>query len=306
MNRGVGCPTITAAGSTTGQRAGGPGCPEGFNRYRAATADFFWGRDYVGWAPRGYYSNPGGRHNWDPRYHSSGSMPNGSDRRSPERSWAEDRRGPGSWPPTPSRAVCGRVFPGTSGVLACGIETLQYSRGGMHASSLSSRSTEGCSGRNCAGRPPASHRLQKRHRRRSDPAVVSLNCAQPQFFSYIAGIQRVRHHPRQPQCVQAIRLEFETIETRGLADLYGSVRPILFAIYFPGLRIHQCKGRLPRIEVSGSIGQPCRPILGSSLRPGSPDLMEARLSFSFAPTVAKIDSGLYWNARRRAPPYDKG
>lgn len=44
--------------------------PGGFNRYRAAAADFFWGRDYVGWAPTGFFSGPGGRHNWDPRYHS--------------------------------------------------------------------------------------------------------------------------------------------------------------------------------------------------------------------------------------------
>ena len=44
--------------------------PGGFNRYRAAAADFFWGRDYVGWAPLGFFSGPGGRHNWDPRYHS--------------------------------------------------------------------------------------------------------------------------------------------------------------------------------------------------------------------------------------------
>ena len=51
--------------------------PGGFNRYRAAAADFFWGQNYVGWAPRGYYSNPGERHNWDPRYHSGGSMGNG-------------------------------------------------------------------------------------------------------------------------------------------------------------------------------------------------------------------------------------
>lgn len=44
--------------------------PGGFNRYRAAAADFFWGRDYVGWAPLGFFSGPGSRHNWDPRYHS--------------------------------------------------------------------------------------------------------------------------------------------------------------------------------------------------------------------------------------------
>ena len=59
--------------------------PGGFNRYQAATADFFWGSDYVGWAPRGYYGRGNRGHgnttvvvqnntlqNWNPRDRSNG------------------------------------------------------------------------------------------------------------------------------------------------------------------------------------------------------------------------------------------
>ena len=113
--------------------------PGGFNRYRAATADFFWGRDYVGWAPRGYHSNPGGRHNWDPRYH---SMYNGLTvvHRN------DLGRGPARTRVVASDAIAGGLRQGLPRDLRRSRvwnRNSAISRSGMHASRLSSRSTEG-------------------------------------------------------------------------------------------------------------------------------------------------------------------
>ena len=108
-------------------------------------------------------------------------------------------------------------------------------------------------GRNRAGRAPAPHRLQKRSRGRSEPAVLPLNLAESEHFPHFARIKRVRRHPQRPRCGQAIRLEFETIEACEFADLYESVRPILFAVHF---RV----AVLPvgsHLSNTGSIGQPC-------------------------------------------------
>ena len=58
--------------------------PGGFNRWRPALVDFYWGGDYFGWAPRGYYGRGiGGANpttvaqnntlrNWNPRDRSNG------------------------------------------------------------------------------------------------------------------------------------------------------------------------------------------------------------------------------------------
>ena len=58
--------------------------PGGFNRWRPALVDFYWGGDYFGWAPRGYYGrgigggNPtsmvpnNNLRNWNPRDRSNG------------------------------------------------------------------------------------------------------------------------------------------------------------------------------------------------------------------------------------------
>ena len=68
-----------------GPRARWAWVPGGFNRWRAAHVDFYWGNGYVGWAPRGYYGRGyRGRgnttvvvqnnvfRNWNPRDRSNG------------------------------------------------------------------------------------------------------------------------------------------------------------------------------------------------------------------------------------------
>lgn len=116
--------------------------PGGFNRYRAAAADFFWGRDYVGWAPRGYYSHPGERHNWDPRYHSNSTMGNGLTvvHRN------DLGRGPARSRVAASDAVVGGLKRGLPRDLRRSRvwnRNSAYSRSGVRASRLSSRSTAG-------------------------------------------------------------------------------------------------------------------------------------------------------------------
>ncbi len=116
--------------------------PGGFNQYRAAAADFFWGRDYVGWAPRGYYSHPSERHNWDPRYHSSGSMPNGLT--------VVHRNDLGRGPARTRVAAAGAIAGGLKRGLPRDLRRSRvwnrdsaYSRSGVRASRLASRSTAG-------------------------------------------------------------------------------------------------------------------------------------------------------------------
>ena len=84
MSPGVGSPTTTGRWIHYGPMGRWAWVPGGFNRWRPALVDFYWGGNYFGWAPRGYYGRGiGGANpttvaqnntlrNWNPRDRSNG------------------------------------------------------------------------------------------------------------------------------------------------------------------------------------------------------------------------------------------
>ena len=256
--------------------------PGGFNRYRAAAVDFFWGSGYLGWAPRGYYGRGigGGSpttvvqnntlHNWNPRDRSNGlTVVNRNDLgRQPTttRGLAADAIVGGLRQGLPRELRRSRVWNRNSALSRMGSRASRLAsrstanpregiaQGGARRPTVSRSDTEGRgriqSRRDTLGRSSAGidrSRTRSQQSFRSDSRTRSFSRTSP--GSRGSFNTRSNRNASRPSVWSSRRSG-----ARYFSVFFESVGPVLFATHFPNTVDDLPAGS--HLSLSGSIGQP--------------------------------------------------